>query len=139
MIEIASEYIKQLEITNQHAHEAEKQLRLACHDIELSRREAERLKLENQALQEKLAKLERGAQEPSVGAPGPAPSAFSNRFHSQSGPSAPVSVPGMADLSRSLPPLNNGINASSSAMSMQGVQYSTPPPPPTGEPPIRRL
>lgn len=114
----ATEYIKTLENHVQTGREADKQLRVACHDIEVSRRDNDELRHENQRL---LHELQRVQQATSIQQP--------TSMHQQPVPMYPPQPPYNAppppsmgpDPSRSLPPLTNGTAAASS---MQGIQYT---------------
>lgn len=104
----ASEYIKQLEGAVQHGQHADKQLHRVSHDLESTRREHDRLLAENQRMAQELQRYQ---QPQPIYQPPPPPPQYSVV--------APVHM--LADPSRSLPPLTNGIPAAST---MQGVQYS---------------
>ena len=125
----ASEYISQLEKSAVQTHGVDKQLRLACHDIDITRQNNEKLRSENERLAAELAmlKAQAGGQAPQAPPPPPpqqappqhhAPPLYPQHYV----PPPPPPAPGMHDPSRSLPPLSSATSAPSS---MQGVQYSS--------------
>ncbi|MCJ1388072.1 hypothetical protein MMC18_000916 [Xylographa bjoerkii] len=107
----ASEYIKALEASAQNGQHADKQLRLACHDLEMSRRDNDSLRDENQRLLHDIQVIRQAQathQQPTTTYPA----------SHQYGPP----LPSLHDPSRSLPPLTT---SSAPSSSMQGVQYSS--------------
>jgi hypothetical protein len=109
----ASDYIKTLEGSAQSGHAADKQLRLACHDLDRTRRENDSLRNENQRLMQEL-QLARQAQQAHAQPPPMYPA------HAPYGVPPPPSL--HDPINRSLPPLANG--TASAPTSMQGIQYS---------------
>ncbi|CAF9920804.1 MAG: hypothetical protein GOMPHAMPRED_002141 [Gomphillus americanus] len=128
----ASEYIKQLESAASSGHTNEKQLRMAFSDLDMTRRDNDGLRNENQRLAQELALL-RGQQQQqqqqqqhpqSHPTAQPTPPQQSTSIYSAPQhyvPPPPPPPPAMNDPARNLPPLNNMANNSSS---MQGIQYS---------------
>ncbi|KAI4161618.1 MAG: hypothetical protein LQ342_004759 [Letrouitia transgressa] len=102
----ASEYIKSLENTCKANQAAHGQLNQAANELEIIKRENESLRNENQRLYHEM-NVYRETSRNMVQPPMPP--------HYGGGP-----VPMATDPSRSLPPLTNGVHASS----MQGVQYT---------------
>jgi Helix-loop-helix DNA-binding domain len=149
----ASEYIKQLESVNHSAQQADKQLRIAMHDIDLTRRDNDKLRNENQQLLVELQRLNSspGGAPPSMppggavqqqGPPPPPPpppqqqqpppqqappQAYPSHY---SVPAPPPPPSAMHDPARSLPPLGGSAApppptiAANAGNSMQGVQYT---------------
>ncbi|KAI4174889.1 MAG: hypothetical protein LQ346_008156, partial [Caloplaca aetnensis] len=109
----ASEYIKTLENSLKANQHAQGQLGQVAQDLDVTRRENESLRAENHRLFNEMnvyrdARNANLAQQPIPHHYAPPPT----------GP--PPSAPLPVDPSRSLPPLSNGVHASS----MQGVQYT---------------
>ncbi|KAL8946510.1 MAG: hypothetical protein Q9222_007105 [Ikaeria aurantiellina] len=106
----ASEYIKTLEGIKTENQAAHNRLQTAVQDCESARRENESLRQENQRLFQEMNAYRNVRHTDMVQQPPPmGPPHYG-------APPAPMSI----DPSRSLPPLTNGIHASS----MQGVQYT---------------
>ena len=142
----ASDYIKTLEMAAGQAGHAEKQLRHACHDVELTRRENDSLRNENQRMMAELQMLRQGSMSTQGGQgqqqqqqQGPAQPPQQQQQQQQVSPPSPQQqqplypphyvppppppAPGMHDPTRSLPPLTNGA-AVGGGSSMEGVRYS---------------
>ncbi|KAL8824837.1 MAG: hypothetical protein Q9170_008022 [Blastenia crenularia] len=104
----ASDYIKSLENNCKANQHAQSQLGQAVQDLDATRRENESLRAENDRLYHEM-------------------SVYREARHNMVHPAMPTHYNAAApqlsvDPARSLPPLNNGIHASS----MQGVQYTDP-------------
>ena len=128
----ASEYIKQLEHSSHVPSNSDQQLRLAFSDLDMTRRDNDGLRGENQRLMQELAMM-RQQQQPPLTNGHPTPP----QQHHQSNqgyaapqhyvPPPPPPPPAMNDPGRNLPPLSNGASnngASSSSSAMQGIQYT---------------
>lgn len=109
----ASDHIKNLETGCKVGREAQVQLQNVSHDLDATRREMETLRNENHHIFQEMQHYREQARPQTATAMHPQPPQY-----------APPPGPVMGDLSRSLPPLTNGIAAPSS---MQGVQYSDAP------------
>ena len=123
---VASDYIKQLEGVAQNNNVAEKQLRLACHDLDITRRDIDSLRNDNQRMMQELQLLRQQMQQSqqppqqSSAPPSQQNSIYGTPQHYVPPPPPPPPSAPMQDPGRSLPPLtNNGANSSS----MQGIQY----------------
>ena len=107
-VSVASDHIRNLEVTAKQGRDASMQLQALSHELESIRRENESLRSENTHFYQEIQHYR---ERPSTATTmHPQPSIYPQ-------PSSSV----MGDPSRSLPPLTNGIPA---ANSMQGVQYS---------------
>jgi hypothetical protein len=119
----ASDYIKQLENAANSSHLHEKQVRMAWQDLDVTRRDNDSLRNENQRLMQELQMLrQQQQQQPQPQQPVPPPQSSSMYGTPQHYvPPPPPPPPGsLNDPSRNLPPLTNGAANSSS---MQGIQY----------------
>lgn len=101
----ASEYIKNLESNCKTNAQAQGQLNQVVQDVEVLKRENDSLRAENTRLYHEMNTYRDARHATAMGQHYAAP--------------PPVPAPIAVDPNRSLPPLNNGVHASS----MQGVQY----------------